>query len=117
MHLINIFYNLGVEENSPRFNEYVGKRLEPKNPQLFKILDSFRKTNIDIYGDRNDLAHNFPFFEVDFRSQKLKEKENGKEVIHMGLEKYTTSEEAINKIGNRIIVLAVLLKEIEKELK
>ena len=66
------------------------------------------------------MAQNFPFFEVDFRSQKLKEEnESGEvsEVIHVGLEKYTTSEEAINKIENRIIVLAVLLKEIEKELK
>jgi len=114
IHLINIYYNLGVEEEVYYFNLEVCKKLKPKNSQLFKLLEDFRKTNSDIYDDRNDLAHNFAFYEIDYRSRKVSE--NGKEVIHMGLEKYTTSDEAVNKVEHNVKQLAALLKEIEKEL-
>ena len=113
IHLINIYYNLGVEEKYHRFNSEVCKKLKPKNSQLFKLLEDFKKTNNDIYNDRNNLAHNFAFYEIDFRSTKAIE--NGKEIIHMGLEKYTTSEETVNKVEHSVEQLVALLKEIEKE--
>jgi len=113
IHLINIYYNLGVKENATLFNVKVCNKLEPKNPDLFKVLKGFRETNKDIYDDRNDLVHNFAFYEIDSRS--IKTIEDGREVIHMGLEKYTTSEETVNKVEHCIKQLAALLKEIEKE--
>ena len=114
IHLINIHYNLGVEEEVYYFNLEVCKKLKSKNSQLFKLLEDFKKTNNDIYNDRNDLAHNFAFYEIDSRS--IRTIEDKEEIIHMGLEKYTTSDEAINKVEHSVEQLAALLKEIEKEL-
>lgn len=115
MHLINIYYNLGVEEKSHRFNEHVGKKLELKNSKLFNILKDFRTTNGEIYKDRNDLAHNFAFYVIDNRSQKVRQNES--DAIHLGLDKYTTSDEVMNNIEQNINSLSLLFKAVEKELE
>jgi len=114
IHLINIYYNFKVEERDSHFNSKVCKKLKPINLPLFKLLENFRKINSDIYDARNDLAHNFAFYEIDSRS--IKTIEDGREVTHMGLDRYTTSEETVNKVEHSIKQLATLLKEIEKEL-
>ena len=115
IHLINIYYNLGVEEEVYYFNLEVCKKLKPKNSQLFKLLEDFRKTNSDIYDDRNDLAHNFAFYVIDFRSQKVRQNES--DVIHLGLDKYTTSDEEMNNIEQNIKLLSSLFIAVGKELE
>lgn len=111
-HLLNVFYNLEVKENS-RFNTTVSDKLTGKTAA--NLLSSFNNDIRSFRNERNGLTHNFPFNEIDARSRE--EIENGKRVYTIGVYNYVPSKEVLRRIDDSLKPLANLVKGLNEELK
>lgn len=106
--LLNIYYNLNVNEGM-QFSKNVQSKIPDR--ELKDKIDEFLKNIKVARNNRNKLTHNFPFNEVDMRSQS--EPNN----VHVGKHDYRPSSDTITEIHEIIKKLEKILRAIETQMK
>ena len=110
-HLLNSYFGLSIESKY-KFNSNVIKKLN--NKVVKKGVTEFSEKTEEFRLDRNNLAHNFPFYEIDIRSER--QVDNGKGVISLGDYKYTPSKQVMKNIEDALKPLAELIDVLKQEL-
>lgn len=110
--LINIRYNLGIDESVKWFNSDVAKKLPQVDSSLAKALHSHHKNTGTHRTSRNSMTHAFSERELDLRP--IIKYEGSQKVITLLEATYTSSAALLEKIENLIVEGVNLLEETDR---
>jgi hypothetical protein len=114
LHLINIFYEINIQEYNKGFKKNIMKELKKHDKELYNYLNELRKDEVYKKANkiRNDLTHNFPPNDV---GPGVKRYENGYTAFAAG--NYTTSKEFKENMDGIIKLLANTVTKLEIHFK
>ncbi len=111
LQILNIYYNIGLEEYKVNSKMIMSKISESKIVTLIERFSNDLETASDI---RNGFTHRFPINQPDYRT-KLSDN-NGNEMLSFGSGNTTMPKEIVSNINESLIVLADFIEQIKKEM-